>query len=65
MKKKVLGYGYKESFETLEYAMSLYGPQNYHKTKREAEKAIKTDKINGYIKKNSKPKIFRLVVEVV
>lgn len=68
--KKTLGYGYKLARESLNKAMSHYGPiegeeHGFHKTKEEVEKAIQFDKKEGSISKKAKPQVFKVVVEII
>lgn len=68
--KKTIGYGYKLSCESLELALSYYGPTDgeiygFHRTKKELLKAIKKDRSFGGLPKSARPRIFKVVVEVL
>jgi len=64
--KKVLGYGYKRSGETVVEALEFYNQHMLlHKTKQEALENIEKDKANLLIDKREKPRIFKVVVEVL
>lgn len=64
--KKVLGYGYKLEKESIENALLHYHPnlECLHKTKKGCLETIEEDKLYNNIRKNAKPKIFKVIVEV-
>lgn len=64
--KKTLGYGYKLSNESIDYALSFYVKdlELLHTSKEKVEKVVREAKKIGMISKNSKPKIFKVVVEI-
>lgn len=62
--KKTLGYGFKLSSESFLKAIgSYYHGGDFVKSKKEVLAEIKQAKKNGDIPKNSKAKVFRVVVE--
>ena len=68
--KKILGYGYKLSSEPLDEALLNYRgtggiADGLHKNAREVIDAIEYDKKEGIISKSAKPKIFKVVAEVM
>ena len=64
--KKTLGYFFKESKDTIEKALRHYTHGGtYDKTKEETVLFIDALKDYGYIRKNAKPKVFRVIVEEV
>jgi len=63
--KKTLGYGFKLKSESFEKALALYGPGGYLKSKKEVLAEIKLARLQGDIGKNSKPKIFKVSVEIL
>ena len=66
--KKVIGYGYKLSKESNIKAIADYaksGELSLDKSRKETLKAIKEGKWLGYISKNSRPKIFKVTVEIL
>jgi hypothetical protein len=63
--KKTLGYGFKLSTESIEQSMFMYYNGGYLQTKKEVVKEIKKAKKDKDIPKNAKPKIFKVVVEVL
>lgn len=65
--KKVLGYGFKLSQESIKDALAHYDIQSQFglcKTKKEVVKDIAKGKADGDIPKSARPKIFKVVVEV-
>lgn len=61
--KKTLGYGYKLGGESLKEAMSNYPA--YYDTLKEVVSSIRYDKKEGIISKAAKPKIFKVIVEIL
>lgn len=59
---KILGYGYKLNSEDITEALRLYDGR-FNKTKQETLNEIFRDKKIGNIPPNSKPKIFKIVLE--
>lgn len=66
--KKILGYGYKLRNESIldaiincEYSRGL---GDLAKSRKQLLKDIKFDRREGYLSKNAKPKIFKVVVEI-
>jgi hypothetical protein len=64
--KKVLGYGFKQSSEKYGYVIRLYQEGGgLLKSKKQAEAEIQQAKREGTISKRCRPKIIRVVVEVL
>lgn len=61
--KKTLGYGWKLSGESLENAIHYFLPDQWLSNKKEVCDDIKKARQNRDISKNSKPKVFKVVVE--
>ena len=62
---KIIGYGYKLSNETVDEAIRIYGGFDcLSKSKRVVIAEIKKDK-GETISKQSKPKIFKVVIEYI
>lgn len=69
MKRKVIGYGYKLSNESISDALSHYVSsdlnKNFHLSAESVNEFIMRDKKDKNIGRSAKPKIFRVVVEVL
>jgi len=61
--KKLLGYGFRLSRDNLSNVIYYYGYLYLDKSKKEVLKGIIYDKKTGMIAKNSKPRIFRVIIE--
>lgn len=64
MKKKI-GYGFKLSSETWEYALSVYKEGGFCISKKEVRADIQRGKKSGDIPQKAKPKMFQVIVEVL
>lgn len=64
MKKKI-GYGFKLSSETWEYALSVYKEGGFCTSKRAVQDDIKRARKSGDVPKKAVPKIFKVTVETL
>lgn len=64
MAKKTLGYGFKLSNESWETALAVYKDGGYLKNPKEVLAEIAQAKKEKWIGKTSRPKIFKVTVEV-
>lgn len=65
--QKVLGYGYRLSRESFSDIESTYGMEanSLHHTVESVKRTLSNDKKEGFIGKNSKPKLFRVIIEEI
>jgi hypothetical protein len=63
LQRKTLGYGFKLSAEPLSEALANYGGE-YHGSRKEVLAEIERCLKDELIAKNSRPKVFKVVVEI-